>query len=54
MQLFENLVECKNCMNNVNNKCILYAGKDVNEEGTGCYVGIDRYNKQNIAGGVLR
>jgi hypothetical protein len=26
---------------------------DVKEENTGCYVGIDRNNKQKILGGVL-
>lgn len=53
MQLFEDLVKCKDCMNNINSKCILYPGKDVKEENTGCYVGIDRNNKQKIVGGVL-
>lgn len=53
MQLFEDLVKCKDCMNNINSKCILYPGKDVKEENTGCYVGIDRNNKQKILGGVL-
>lgn len=28
-------------------------GKDVKEENTGCYVGIDRNNKQKLVGGVL-
>ena len=27
MQLFEDLIKCKDCMNNINNKCILYLGK---------------------------
>ena len=40
-------------MNNINNKCVLYPGKDTKEENTCCYVGIDRNNKQNILGGVL-
>lgn len=53
MQLFEDLVKCKDCMNNINSKCILYPGKDAKEENTGCYVGIDRNNKQKIVGGVL-
>ena len=53
MQLFEDLVKCKDCMNNINSKCILYPGKDVKEENTGCYVGIDRNNKQKIIGGNL-
>ena len=53
MQLFEDLVKCKDCMNNINSKCILYPGKDVKEENKGCYVGIDRNNKQKIVGGVL-
>lgn len=53
MQLFENLVKCKDCMNNMNNKCILYGGIDVEKEGEGCYVGIDKNNKQKIVGGVL-
>lgn len=53
MQLFEDLVKCKDCMNNINSKCMLYPGKDVKEENTGCYVGIDRNNKQKILGGVL-
>lgn len=53
MQIFEDLVKCKECANNINNKCILYSGKNVKEENTGCYVGIDKYNKQKIAGGVL-
>nr|DAW71675.1 MAG TPA: hypothetical protein [Caudoviricetes sp.]DAY02434.1 MAG TPA: hypothetical protein [Caudoviricetes sp.] len=51
MQLFEDLVKCKDCMNNINSKCILYPGKDAKEENTGCYVGIDRNNKQKIVGG---
>ena len=53
MQLFEDLVKCKDCMNNINNKCILYPGKDTKEQNTGCYVGIDRNNKQKLVGGVL-
>lgn len=53
MQLFEDLVKCKDCMNNINSKCILYPGKDVKEKDTGCYVGIDKNNKQKIVGGVL-
>jgi len=53
MQLFENLVKCKDCMNNINGKCVLYPGIDVNKEGEGCYVGIDRNNKQKLVGGVL-
>lgn len=53
MQLFEDLIKCKDCMNNINNKCILYPGKDTKEENTGCYVGIDRNNKQKLVGGVL-
>lgn len=48
MQIFEDLVKCKDCMNNINNKCILYPGKNVNEEDTGCYVGIDKVNKQKV------
>ena len=32
MQLFEDLIKCKDCMNNMNNGCILFTGKDVNEE----------------------
>lgn len=54
MQLFEDLIKCKDCMNNINNKCILYPGKDTKEENTGCYVGIDRNNKQKLAGGILK
>lgn len=42
MQLFEDLIKCKDCMNNINNKCTLYPGKDVKEKDTGCYVGIDK------------
>lgn len=53
MQLFEDLIKCKDCMNNIDNKCILYPGKDVKEENTGCYVGIDRNNKQKLVGGIL-
>ena len=53
MQLFEDLIKCKDCMNNINNKCILYPGKDTKEENTGCYVGIDRNNKQKLVGGAL-
>ena len=53
MKLFENLVKCKDCMNNINSKYILYPGKDVKEEHTGCYVGIDKNNKQELVGGVL-
>lgn len=53
MQLFENLVKCKDCMNNINGKCVLYPGKDTKEENTGCYVGIDRNNKQKLVGGIL-
>lgn len=34
MQLFEDLIKCKDCMNNINNKCILYPGKDTKEENT--------------------
>ena len=48
IKLFEDLVKCKDCMNNIDNKCILYPGKNVNEKDTGCYVGIDRNNKQNL------
>lgn len=48
MQIFEELVKCKDCMNNINNKCILYEGKDIKEENTGCYVGIDKNNRQNL------
>ena len=29
MRIFEDIVYCKNCMNNINNKCILYPGKNV-------------------------
>lgn len=39
MQLFEDLIKCKDCMNNINNKCILYLGKNTKEENIGCYVG---------------
>lgn len=53
MQLFEDLIKCKDCMNNINGKCIVYPGKDVKEENTGCYVGIDRNNKQKILGGAF-
>lgn len=53
MQLFEDLIKCKDCMNNINNKCILYPGKDTKEENTGCYVGIDRNNKQKLVGGFF-
>lgn len=53
MQLFEDLIKCKNCMNNINNKCILYGGIDTKKEGEGCYVGIDKDNKQKLVGGVL-
>lgn len=56
MQLFEDLIKCKDCMNNINNKCFLFPGKDVKdvkEEDTGCYVGIDRNNKQKLVGGIL-
>ena len=53
MQLFEDLVKCKDCANNINSKCILYSGKNVNEKDTGCYIGIDRKNKQKIVGGAL-
>ena len=52
MQLFEDLVKCKDCMKNINSKCILYPGKNVNEKDTGCYVGIDKCNKQKL-GGIL-
>ncbi len=48
MQIFEGIVYCKNCMNNINSKCILYPGKDIKEENTGCYVGIDKKNKQRV------
>ena len=48
MQLFEDLVKCKNCMNNINNGCILYKDKDVTIKDTGCYVGIDKNNKQKL------
>ena len=41
MKIFEDLVKCKDCVNNINNKCILYSGKNVNEEDAGCYVGMD-------------
>lgn len=53
IQLFENLIKCKDCMNNINNKCILYPGKDTKEENTGCYVGIDKNNKQKLIGGTM-
>ena len=53
MQLFEDLIKCKDCMNNINSKCILYPGKDVKEKNTGCYVGIDINNKQKLVGGAL-
>lgn len=53
MQLFEDLINCKDCMNNINNKCILYSGKDINEKDAGCYVGIDKNNKQKLVGGIL-
>ena len=53
MKLFEDLVKCKDCMNDINGKCVLYPGKDTKEENTGCYVGIDRNNKQKIVGGIL-
>ena len=39
MQLFEDLIKCKDCMNNINNKCILYLEKNTKEENIGCYVG---------------
>lgn len=48
MQLFEDLIKCKDCMHNMNNGCVLYPGKNVNEKDTGCYVGIDKNNKQNL------
>lgn len=48
MQIFKDLVKCKDCMNNINNKCILYKWKGTNEEDTGCYVGIDKNNKQRL------
>lgn len=48
MQIFEDLVKCKDCMNNINDKCILYNGKDTKEENTGCYCGIDMKNRQNL------
>ena len=48
MQIFEDLIKCKDCMNNINNKCILYEGKDVKEENAGCYCGIDKNNKQRL------
>lgn len=51
MKLFEDLIKCKDCMNNINNKCILFPGKNVKEENTGCYVGIDKYKKQKIIKG---
>lgn len=51
MRIFKDLVKCKDCINNINNKCILYKGKDTNEEDTGCYVGIDKNNKQKIVEG---
>ena len=50
MQLFEDLIKCKDCMNNINNKCFLFPGKDVKED-TGCYVGIDKNNKQKLVRG---
>lgn len=53
MQLFEDLIECKNCAWNVDNKCTLYPGKNVGEEGAGCYVGLDKYKKQKLIGGIL-
>ena len=31
MQLFEDLIKCKDCMNNLNSKCILYPRKDDNK-----------------------
>ena len=53
MQIFEDLIKCKECMNNINNKCMLFLGKDVKEKNAGCYVGIDKNNKQRLVGGVL-
>ena len=49
MQLFEDLIKCKDYMNNIDNKCILYPGKNINEKDAGCYVGVDRNNKQNLS-----
>lgn len=48
MQIFKEPVECKDCMNNIDNKCIIFKGKDVNEGITDCYVGIDKNNKQEV------
>jgi len=50
MQIFEDLIKCQNCYNNVNNKCCLFSGKNVNEEDAGCYVGIDKINQQKVVG----
>ena len=32
MQLFEDLVKCKDCMNDINGKCVLYPGKDTKKK----------------------
>lgn len=48
MKIYEDLVKCKDCMNNINGKCFLYKGKDTKEKDAGCYVGIDKNNKQKM------
>lgn len=45
MQIFEELIKCKNCMHNINNVCIMYKGKNVLEDDAGCYCGIDKNKK---------
>lgn len=52
MKIFEDLIKCADCMHNSNKKCVLYPGKNVNEKDAGCYVGIDKKNKQKLCEGV--
>ena len=40
MKIFKYYIKCKECLNNVNNKCMLFNGKDVNEKDAGCYNGL--------------
>lgn len=54
MQIFENFVKCKNYYNNINNKCYLFTGKNVDEEDAGCYIGIDKVNQQKLVGGLKK
>lgn len=50
MKIFKDDIKCKDCLNNVNNMCLLFNGKDVNEEDAGCGVGIDKFKNHELIG----